>query len=60
MPRGDTDGWDGGRKAQEGGDTWIPIADSCGCSRNEHNIVKQLFSKPKNKLRSKAWGKGDV
>ena len=39
-----------GREAQEGGDMCICIADSCDCTAETNNIVKQLYS---NKKRGK-------
>ena len=45
------DGWDGvegGKEVQEGGAICIPVSESylytCFCGRNQHSIVKQLFS----------------
>ena len=40
------EGWDGvggGRELQEGGNMYIGKVDSC-YGRNQHNIIKQLFS----------------
>ena len=40
------EGWDGvggGRELQEGGNMYIDKVDSC-YGRNQHNIIKQLFS----------------
>ena len=37
------EGWGaegGGRGVQEGGHTCMPMADSCSCMENQHNIVK--------------------
>ena len=33
------DGEGGGREVQEGGDTCIPVADSCGCMAETNTIL---------------------
>ena len=36
------EGWDGkgdGREAREGGDTGVPVADSCWCMMENHKIL---------------------
>ena len=44
MPCDSLESWDGeggGREVQEGGDRYIPMADSCCCvAESHHNIVK--------------------
>ena len=42
-------GMGGGREDQDGGDIYIHIADSCCCSAETNNSVKQLYSNLKKK-----------
>ena len=59
---GDLDGWDGvgwgGREIQEGGDIGTHIADSLRCTAETNNIVKQLYSKRKQKKAVRWMGTG--